>query len=359
MIGKIIALFASVSVCNCASLSGVFLSGALVDDSAPVYPGYVVNTSPRPQVFYDFDMDSDIDDVADAVLLLNLEHQGKLDIVGSVATSANQAAPTWRAIANYYGRAAIPVGINTNSVGSSGDLYDSNIATNYGVAGFTNYTQFPNYITVQRQILASAAGNSIEYITTGDLSSVQGLLQSSADGYSASNGVALVAQKIRNLWCVAGNWPNSGPASDLGSTPSRAVVSNFVITNWPTSVPIIFVNLLDGDAVMTGATVMEAMNSANPARVAWELFFGNSNPANSQSGWSQIGLIAMVDGIYPNGGFMYMRTVGPGTAHCDPATGNTSFNTGLNSNHFYTVRMTDASTFSSLINSNLKDPSAW
>lgn len=339
----------------------------------PIFPGpatlntgaiYTVNESPRPQVFLDFDLDSDIDDVVDEVYLLNLEHRGNLDIIGAVSTSTNlYSAAAWLAIANYYSRSTIPVGVNTNYNGANGtSLYASNVATNYGVAGKTNATQFDVYTTTQRQTLAAAANSSVEYITTGDLGSVKGLLQTAGDGFSASNGVELVAQKVRSLWIVGNNWPGGVGVSDIGGNAILAAVSRFVLTNWPTTVPIILTSISDGTPVFTGENKMVAMNAANPARVAWELYFGRSLPADKQSGWSQIAITPLTYGIYPNSltATNYSEVSGyRGFAYVEPANGVSTYSRALNHNHSYLSRLRAASDYSATINALLLDPSAW
>lgn len=324
-------------------------------------PLYVLNAAPQV-VFYDMDMDSDIDDVVDAVLLLNLEHQGKVSICGSVVTSASQWAPaTWIAIANYYGRGSVPCGINQSAPGNTGpSAYNTTIATNYGVPGRTLTTDFEASTVTQRRSLSAASNNSVNYITTGDLSSVKLLLQTGADAFSPLSGVNLVAQKCKALFVVAGTWPSSSGSGDLGSSATRAN-SNFVLTNWPTTVPIIFINLSDGTPIETGANVMEALNAANPARAAWELYFGNALVTNKRPAWAQIGMMALAKGMWPNSlSTDYLYPVGyRGTASVHATTGATAWASTPNSNHSYTGKLAADATFVTDINASLRDPSNW
>ncbi len=348
-----------VAIFNTAKAASYLLS--LAGASHAVSPAYTVNQSPRPQVLYDMDIDSDVDDVVDAVTMLALERQGELDIVGAVVSSANvKAAPTWLAIANYYGRSTIPTGVNTAAPGNNISSYDTTIASTYGVSGKTDASQFENYLTTQRRTLAAAPDNSIEYITTGDLSSVKGLLQSSADGFSSLNGVDLVAQKVRNLWVVAGNWPDGSAVSDFGSTSTNAAISNYVLANWPTSVPIIFDSISDGDTVFTGQNVMEALSSSNPARKAWELYFGNTSATNTRQGWSQIAMLPLARGLWPNSltSVDYSAKVQVGTAAVNATTGVTSWSETPNSNHAYLGKILSDPQYAVAINMLLRDTSA-
>lgn len=317
--------------------------------------------SPRPQVFYDFDMDSDVDDVVDAVTLLSLERRREIDIVGAVSTSADaKSAPCWLAIANYYGRATIPTGVNTSAPGSSTSglpwhVFTTGTAATYAVPGKTDAANFDTYLTTQRSVLAAAADNSIEYITTGDLSSVKGLLDSSADGYSALNGVALVALKVRHLWIVGGYWPSGAAVSDVGGAPS---VSNSVLTTWPTTVPIIFENIHDGDTVYSGENVMVALSSSNPARAAWELFWESGSASNKREAWSQLAILSIARGVYPNSlGTDYNGLLGgAGTGAVNASTGVTSWDYTTQSNHGFMYKILADASFTTAINALLIEP---
>jgi purine nucleosidase len=325
---------------------------------------YTVNASPRPQVMYDLDIDSDIDDVADLVCMLNLEHLGQLDIVAGIVTSAQiRAAPTMKAITNYYGRTTLPIGANTNSQGSFASLYNDQTQAAFPVPGFAQASDFPTALTVQRQALAAAADNSIEYFVTCTLDSIRALLESPADGISPLTGQQLVAQKMRSLWIVAGIWPQGAATTDLGGTSARAANSNFVLTNWPAAqAPILFLNMPDATTIETGENVMVAMPASNPARFAWITYFGNANAINKRSGWSQQMALTIARGPWPNAitGTNYHRILGRrGKAAVHPTAGTTTWDFDTVGNHGFLRRLSSRATFVSTINGLLLDPSVW
>lgn len=303
--------------------------------------------SPRPQVLYDFDMDSDVDDVVDAVVLLNLEHAGEIDIIGAVATSANaKAAPCWLAIANYYNRSSIPTGVNTSAPGNSTSSYTATVTTNYGVPGFTDASNFPNYITTLRTVLAGAANHSVTWVTTGDLSSVVGLLASSADGISSLTGTQLVSLKVKDIFVNAGNWPSGAGVSDFaigGGTTSASFLSN-----WPHSVPVIFNPINNIGTIVTTGSTMLGLSTSNPARAGWVAFIGTS-PASTEPGWSQTSFLVIARGLSP------YQTYGArhGTAIINGDT-STTFDTNTDSNHGYLTKvMSDADFITAITNLTL------
>jgi hypothetical protein len=258
------------------------------------------------------------------------------------------------ALLNHYGFTDRNIGHNSYSVGFPGvggtSIYGQTLATTYGVVGRKDPYNFYEARGVQRYTLAQSAANGIDYITTGDLLSVKRLLESQADSAGPS-GPQLVANKVKALWIVGGYWPSGTAVSDFGGSAARAAVSDYVLQNWPSSVPIYLVNILDGDTVTTGGSVMVALNSANPARVAWELYFARSNPADTRPGWSQIALLAIAFGL----GAGYLQIADSGVASVNPTTGNTSFNPGFGNHHYLSKVMSDAN-FISTINSYLTDP---
>lgn len=330
----------------------------------PNGPAYTVSTSPRPQVFYDLDFDSDCDDIVDTLLLFNLEHLSNLDLIGVVLSSQNQwAAPAWKALANYYGRTNLTIGVNTNAAGNATSLFDFTTSTNFPVAGFTNASQFPNFLPVQRSVLAAASDHSVEYLVTGSLSSVASLLKSSADTNSPLSGIDLFKAKVAHLWVCGGYWPYGQAISDFGETGYND--SAYVLTNWPPSVPMLLDDLHQGATVYTGATVMEGLNASNPARYAWEKFWGNTSATNKQSGWSQVAIMPLCFGFSGNSttSTNYSRMSGyGGTAYIilgGGSNGSTYWKTFPNSNQNFFTKVLDDSSYATAINNLIIDKQSW
>jgi hypothetical protein len=320
---------------------------------------YTPYMNPRPQVIYDLDIDSDAGDAAEAVMMLNLEHQGLLDIVATVVTSCNsKAAPAWLAIANYYGRASIPTGVNMNN--SPGNCVSPNnwvqtVASTYGVPGYTDASDFEAATTTLRRLLAAAPDHSVDWITNGDLGTVQLLLETTADSFSPLTGVQLVAQKIHSLWVNGGNWPTGAGVSDISGTTARSTVTAYVLANWPTNVPILLESISEGNSVQYGANVMEGLNASNPARLAWETYFGNTSVNNTDGGWSSIAFLALVHGLSP-----YQRIAGGnGTASVNTSTDVTSWTQTTNSNHSWLSKLMSDADLVTATNALIIDHSLW
>jgi len=268
--------------------------------------------------------------VLDMTTLLRLETAGDCDIIGVCVTSANtKAAPALLGHLNYYGRADIPVGANTSDLGNSGSAYTESNATNFGVEGYADASDFPAGVDVYRQQLAAAADNSVTIVTSGGLSSLAALLQSSADGYSALTGAELFAAKVRAVYMVAGYWDGTGtPVSDMNTT---RVAADYVLQH-NGDVPIYLVGIELGDTVYTGGggTITD-LPSENPMRAAWVLYHGDELSTTTRQAWAQLGILAAVYGHDDN--FYFGGT--NGTASVNTSTGVTAWASAPDSKHFY------------------------
>lgn len=300
----------------------------------------------RPQLFLDTDIDSDSDDILDILLIMALHSDRSLDLAGVVTTSAlNTTTGALLAIMHYYGFDQINIGHNPRSPGNTATgLYGPTVASTYGVSGRKTPSGFYPALSVQKYVLGAAIDHSIDYMTTGDLASVRQLLQD-------SSGAALIAQKIKALWVVGGYWPTGTGVSDFGGTAARAAVSDYVLQNWPSAVPIYLVDLHDGDTVLTGENVMVGLDSANPARVGWELQMEGSDPADTRPGWAQIAILAQAFGLSEG----YMEIADSGVASVDPSTGASSFTSGAGNHHYLQKVMADGDLVTA-INGYLAEP---
>lgn len=262
----------------------------------PAQPGYAYTAfaASKPLVFLDLDFDSDIDDGVDVFLLLHLA--GECDFAGFCVTSANTAASgALKAFLQYYDYGDTPMGVNTSDLGNSTSRYDSTLVTSFGVTGKTQASDFESGIDTYRRALANAT-RPVTIVTTGGLSSLRDLLQSSADGFSSLNGSDLVAAKVGRIYMVAGYWPSGAAVSDMNST---RVAADYVFQNCP--VPIDMVGIEIGDAFTTGDDgAIFNLDQGTPMRDAWIAYHdddGVPDATTARNGWAQPAILAAVRGI--------------------------------------------------------------
>jgi hypothetical protein len=113
------------------------------------------------QLIMDLDMAIDVDDAAALGIAWRLDNLGECDVVATLANSANdKSASTIKAINNFYGKTACPVGAYKGIVPDnyhSGSPYTSSIASEFSVNLSRN--TYPDALVVYRTALAAAADN--------------------------------------------------------------------------------------------------------------------------------------------------------------------------------------------------------
>ena len=166
-------------------------------------------------ILIDTDMLTDCDDVAAIAMLLNIEKQKKLNIIGITVSSRYPAsAGVVSAITKYYGREEIPIGAPKNGTGAYRD--DScflDIISSEFPHDIKDNDQAPDAVKVMRKALADAPDGSVKIVTIGYLTNLAGLLKSEGDEITKMSGKELIAKKVNEWVCMGGNFPDD-PAID-------------------------------------------------------------------------------------------------------------------------------------------------
>lgn len=203
-------------------------------------------------VIFDTDMGNDIDDALALAMLHALQSRGEAEILAVTITKDHpQAAPYTDALNTFYGRGDIPIGVvkggktpedaamlsvplgRTRDDGSPVYPHD-----------LTDGAQAPDATTVLRRALAEAEDGSVVVIQVGFSTNLARLLDSPADDISPLSGRDLVAQKVRLLSVMGGDyapyaepehtWPEYNVETDIpaaqklfGEWPTPIVASGY------------------------------------------------------------------------------------------------------------------------------------
>ena len=89
--------------------------------------------------------------------------------------------------------------------------------------------------------------HSVTIISTGFLTSISNLLTSPADEFSDLSGTLLVAQKVKELIIMAGQFSDT-KEPDYNMSQASSWAQNFVLL-WPAEVPVIFNPMEVGEAL--------------------------------------------------------------------------------------------------------------
>ncbi len=265
-----------------------------------------------PRVIFDTDMYTDYDDVGALAILHTLADAGECEIIAVGSNTwgeGNKAVAVCEIINAYYGRPDIPVGC-ARSGGRQGP----------GDAGYGLPEKYPHLVRhavstnappavdVYRAALAAAPDKSVVLCSVGFLNNVADLLRADR---------ALVARKVARWVCMACDYPKG---KEYNSKHDPAA-SAYAFTNWPTNVPITFVDFPIGRHCYAGRAVAELPDTANPIRDAFrnrltprhKVVPGESwDQMAGHPSWDEIAALVAVRGLEPYFGLQrgFHRMVG-------------------------------------------------
>ena len=199
-------------------------------------------------VIWDTDMGNDADDIVAGLVLNALRILGEANILCvTTSTRTVSSVNAIYAINNYRNAASIPIGCASaaNWVTNSAQV-DSIAASSYGTPG-PGLTA-PDAITLMRQKLNAAVDGSVVIVTTGFMRNMYDLMVSAAnhlgDGI-ALTGMQLLTAKVKRMCSMLGHFgaPSNG-SGILGSVEYNAEAdsgaTDYVINNWPATIPLYF-----------------------------------------------------------------------------------------------------------------------
>lgn len=212
------------------------------------------------KVIFETDMGNDIDDALALDMLYKYADQNKVDLL-AVSTNKNShySARYISLMNSFYGYSSVPVGEVRNGVDSEGDAKNyTEVVCEYAVdnqkifAGVKN--EFEESVRLYRKTLAKQPDNSVVIISVGFSTNLAQLLVSSADEFSALTGKELVAQKVKLLSMMAGNFsqnPHQLEYNIMKDIPAAKKIFN----EWPT--PIVTSPFEVGNSILYPASSIE------------------------------------------------------------------------------------------------------
>ncbi len=204
-------------------------------------------SAPVPIIF-DSDMGPDYDDVGAITILHHYADLGEANILATVAsTKYPGVAGVLNVLNTYFKRPGLPVGVPK---GKALELRDTQHWTDSLLANYPHTIKSnddaPDAVQVYRQVLAAQPNSSVTIVTVGFLTNLSNLLQSGPDTYSHLDGKTLVKQKVKQLVCMAGKFPDGYEFNVM----EDAAASQNVYSQWET--PIIFSGFEIGEKIKVG-----------------------------------------------------------------------------------------------------------
>ncbi len=281
---------------------------------------------PLVNIIFDTDMGGDCDDVGALFILHGAVERGEARLLATMGcVSADAIAPALDAINIWFGRPEIPVGTLKDPEFLVGPHYTKELAKCFPHK-LARGDDYPDAVTLYRQVLAKQPDGSVVVLAVGPLRNLANLLKSRGDEASPLDGAALVANKVKRLDIMGGNYPPFANAKEgewnFKQDPAAAAL---VCSTWPT--PVLFNG--EGGSTCSGRRVTYEMPEHNPLTMAYRQYAGVGF-AGDRLSWDCISSLVAVRGEAP-----WYKVVSGGVNVTDAITGINTWDTNGNRGHAY------------------------
>jgi inosine-uridine nucleoside N-ribohydrolase len=185
-------------------------------------------------IIFDSDMGPDYDDVGAITILHAFADSGKIKILATMASTKYECVACVLNVFNtYFNRKDIPVGVPKGDAQTLRDWqhWSDTVTANYPHK-IKNNDEAEDAVALYRKILSRQPARSVTIVTVGFLTNLSNLLKSKADQYSSLDGTELVKEKVKQLVCMAGKFPEGYEFNIDKDIPA----SQCVYTNWPSAI---------------------------------------------------------------------------------------------------------------------------
>jgi inosine-uridine nucleoside N-ribohydrolase len=248
-------------------------------------------------IIFDSDMGPDYDDVGAIAMLHAFADSGHVNILATVASTKYEGvAAVFNVFNTYFKRPGTMIGVPK---GKASELRDPQHWTDTLLEKYSHQIKknddVPDAVEVYRKVLSAQPNKSVTIVTTGFLTNLSALLQSSPDKHSKFNGKELVAQKVKKLVCMAGRFPSGSEFN----VRIDAAASQFVFTNWNT--PVLLSGFEIGAKIKTGLPLMYNDNIKNsPVKDVFRICIPlNPDDRAGRMSWDETAVLAAVKGYKP------------------------------------------------------------
>lgn len=309
----------------------------------PVRPQHQTPSSAPVHLIIDTDIFSDTDDAGALAIANAAQDNGRVDLLGvMVDTPSKWGAPAVDAINTYYGHGNIPIGtLKPNNDATFSKNYAQYLAQHFPNS-LKSGTRAPDAVSLYRKILARQPDNSVTIAAIGLETNLANLLNSGPDQYSRLNGMDLVAQKVKLLTVMGGQYPSGREFNFYSDIPS----TQRVVNDWPTKMQ--FDGFEVGDTIYTGSELFSRTPPSDPVRKAYEIYVG---AGNNRSSWDPSNVFYA---IYGTGNLFTLAGDG-GSNHVNP-DGSNEYLSSPDKDQNYLVKTASDSTIAQALSDLMVQP---
>ena len=303
-------------------------------------------------LIYETDISGDCDDVGALAMIHHLVDRGEARLL-MVGINRDELQGTSAAAVDVIntarGRGEVPIG--TSKAGRAAtrrtSSYTAALAEEFPHDARPD-ADMPDALQVYRQTLAAAADNSVVIASVGGTTNLALLLDTPADDISELSGRDLVAQKVKLLVQMAGQFPTSRDRREEANMVIDPPANAALVEQWPT--PIVWSGWEVGAPIRTGQP-LAALPKSSPVRRAYELHPGGgmkdgrrlSSLEGGRPSWDQTAVLYAVRGRSD------LWTLVPGTPVLGEQNQHTDWDSSDDSNYAYLVPAKDAAELAAII----------
>ena len=225
-----------------------------------------LSAAPPVPVVFDTDMGNDIDDALALAMLHSLETRGETRLIAVTLTKSNAwAAEYVRVVNEFYGRAAIPVGLVRHGKTPDPGNFVKQVSVQHG---HVQAAEYPDAVKVLRESLSAQPDGSVVIVQVGFSTNLAALLESPPDAVSPLSGRELATRKVRLVSVMAGNFNGNKPEFNIMTDVPSA---QKLVANWPGD--MVFSGFEIGNAILyPAASIEHDFVSGNPVPEAYRLY---------------------------------------------------------------------------------------
>jgi len=248
-------------------------------------------------IIFDSDMGPDYDDVGAITLLHAFADSGRVKILATIAsTKYDCVACVMNVFNTYFNKPYIPIGVPK---GNALMLRDFQHWTDTLIAKYPHKIksndEVEDAVELYRKILSKQAAHSVTIVTVGFLTNLANLLKTTGDKYSPLNGRDLVNEKVKQLVCMAGKFPQG----DEFNIDRDAASSKYAYDNWPTN--ILFSGFEIGEKIKVGLPLIHNDKiQKSPVKDVFRISIPMAaQDSAGRMSWDETAVLVAVNGFEP------------------------------------------------------------
>ncbi len=218
-----------------------------------------------PQIIIDTDLGMWWDDASAIGIAHVLHEQGHIEILGITSCLSDPScAGGIAALNDAYGHESIPIGQPEGGPFAGGPMIVSDALRDAFPHARPTIHNAPDLLL---QLLANQPDASVIIVALGGLTNMANIMLRARE---------LIEKKVKRIVIMDGFFPDDTPPLTNQLLDPGATATVVQESGWPT--PITWVDGYCGIATLVGATLLTSVAGSHPMRIAYEAFFGRSDP---------------------------------------------------------------------------------